>query len=65
MHFSHKKEMTKNRTCVNASYRELKDISLKQKKKTDKQAKNRMKMKTKTRQNNIDMHLSIFRMTSV
>lgn len=58
--------MTKNRTCdLNASYRELKDISLKQKKKTDKQAKNRMKMKTKTRQNNIDMHLSIFRMTSV
>lgn len=57
--------MTKNRTSdLNASYRELKDISLK-KKKTDKQAKNRMKMKTKTRQNNIDMHLSIFRMTSV
>lgn len=50
---------------LNASYRELKDISLKQKKKTDKQAKNRMKMKTKTRQNNNDMHLSIFRMTSV
>lgn len=40
--------MTKNRTCdLIASYRELKDISLKQKKKTDKQAKNRMKMKTK------------------
>lgn len=58
--------MTKNRTCdLNASYRELKDISLKQKKKTDKQAKNRMKMKTKTRQINNDMHLSIFRMTSV
>lgn len=49
---------------MNVSYRELKDISLK-KKKTDKQAKNRMKMKTKTRQNNIDMHLSIFQMTSV
>lgn len=40
--------MTKNRTSdLNASYRKLKDISLKQKKKTDKQAKNRMKMKTK------------------
>lgn len=64
MHFSHKKEMKKI-VHLNASYRELKDISLKQKKKTDKQAKNRMKMKTKTRQINNDMHLSIFRMTSV